>query len=190
MHKLLYSKCIWYNIKKLMREGGLLETYVRRAVIGDSKSLANIIVESWRSAYSDLIPKGEIARFLDKERRQKQFERFIEDNEIVLIGFYNGVPCGLTFANKDNDEKLENCGSIYSIYLLEEYWGKGLANKLMNEIVYILKEEGCKQVSLWVYEANTRAVRFYEKCGFKFDGTKKKSHFSNKPMELRYIRQI
>lgn len=156
----------------------------------DAEFLANIIVESWKSAYSNVIPKDEITKFLDKQRRQRQFEKFIEDEEIVLIAFYDEIPFGLVFANKDNDEQLKECGSIYSIYLLEEYWGKGLATKLMDVVINILKEEGCKQVSLWVYEVNTRARRFYEKCGFIFDGNKKHSHFSNKPIELRYIKQI
>jgi len=163
---------------------------IRKATKEDAESLANIIVESWKSAYSNVIPKDEITKFLDKQRRQRQFERFIEDEEIVLIGFYDEIPFGLVFANKDNDEQLKECGSIYSIYLLEEYWGKGLATKLMDVVINILKEEGCKQVSLWVYEVNTRARRFYEKCGFIFDGNKKHSHFSNKPIELRYIKQI
>ena len=163
---------------------------VREAVKSDSKDLANIIVESWKSAYRDIIPGDEMIRFLDKERRQKQFEKFIEDDEIVLIGFYNNIPCGLVFPNKENDEELEDCGSICSIYLLEEYWGKGLATKLMETVSSILKEYGCNKISLWVYEENKRAINFYEKSKFIFDGNKKESHFSNKPIELRYIRQI
>jgi len=163
---------------------------IRRAVTDDAKYLANIIVESWKATYINIIPEDEITKFLDKERRQKQFERFIEDGEIVLIGIFDGMPCGLVFANKDNDEQLAKCGSIYSMYFLKEYWGKGLGTKLMDEIINILKNEGCKQVSLWVYETNIRARNFYEKNGFIFDGTKKHSHFSNKPIELRYIKQI
>lgn len=163
---------------------------VRKAVKSDSKDLANIIVESWKSAYSDIIPKDEIVRFLDKEKREKQFERFIDDEEIVLIGLYNEKPCGLVFANKDNDEDLQDCGSIYSIYLLEECWGKGLASKLMDMATDILRECGCNNASLWVYEENKRAINFYEKYGFRYDGNKKYSRFSNKPIELRYIKQI
>lgn len=167
-----------------------MEYKVRKALMGDAESLANIIVESWKAAYSSIIPEDEMAKFLDKERRKKQFERFIENGEIILIGIYNNVPCGLIFGSKDNDEQLSECGSIYSIYFLKEYWGKGLATKLMDSFINILKGEGCKQVSLWVYEANIRARRFYEKCGFVFDGTKSHSHFSNKPIELRYIKGI
>lgn len=168
----------------------MLVSNLRKAIKSDSKDLANIIVESWKSAYSDIIPEDEIIRFIDKERRQKQFEKFIDDEEIVLIGFYNEIPCGLVFANKENDEELKECGSIYSIYLLEEYWGKGLATKLMETVTITLKEYGCNKISLWVYEENKRAINFYEKSNFIFDGNKKQSHFSNKPIELRYIKQI
>lgn len=163
---------------------------IRSAKKEDASSLANIIVESWKSAYSEIIPKDEITRYLDKDRRKIQFEKFIENGEIVLIGLLNEMPCGLVFANKDNDEGLENCGSIYSIYLLEETWGKGLSSKLMDETVEILKGEGCKKISLWVYEENLRARKFYEKHDFIFDGSKKYSRFSNKPLELRYIKYL
>lgn len=168
----------------------LLKIEVRKAEIADCDSLGHIIVESWRSTYSHIIPKDEIIKFLDKQKRKEQFERFIKNNEIVLIGTCDEIPFGFVFANNDNDEGLVDCGSIYSIYLLEEYWGKGLASKIMSEVICILKEEGCKQVSLWVYESNIRAIKFYEKSGFISDGTKKSSHFSNKPIELRYIKQI
>lgn len=167
-----------------------LKYEIRRAALDDASSLANIIVESWKSAYTDIIPADEMTKYLDKQRRQQQFERFIRDEEIVLICICEGAPCGLIFANKDNDEQLMECGSIYSIYFLEDYWGKGLSTKLMTEVINILRAKGCKQVSLWVYEANLRARHFYENCGFIFDGTKKYSHFSNKPIELRYIKQI
>ncbi|PNR97189.1 hypothetical protein [Petrotoga sp. 9PWA.NaAc.5.4] len=33
--------------------------------------------------------EDEMAKFLDKERRKRQFERFIENGEIILIGIYN-----------------------------------------------------------------------------------------------------
>ena len=167
-----------------------MDIRIRAAKKEDATSLANIIVESWKSAYSEIIPKDEITRYLDKDRRKIQFEKFIENGEIVLIGLLNEMPCGLVFANKDNDEGLENCGSIYSIYLLEETWGKGLSSKLMDQTIEILKEEGCKQISLWVYEENLRARKFYEKHDFIFDGSKKYSRFSNKPLELRYIKEL
>lgn len=163
---------------------------IRRAEIYDAKDLAHIILESWRSTYSDLIPEEEIKRYLDLERRRNQFERFISQGEIVLIGFIDNKPCGLAFANPDNDEGLEVCGSIYSMYTLEESWGMGLGKALMDNVIRELREAGCRKVLLWVYEENPRARKFYEKCGFSYDGKSKESHFSNSPLELRYIKDL
>jgi hypothetical protein len=67
----------------------ILEYEVRKALMEDTESLGNIIVESWKAAYSNIIPEDEMAKFLDKERRKRQFERFIENGEIILIGIYN-----------------------------------------------------------------------------------------------------
>lgn len=36
------------------------------------------------------------------------------------------MSCGLVFANKDSDEQLAKYCSIYLMYFLKEYWGKGL----------------------------------------------------------------
>lgn len=167
-----------------------MEYSVRTAIIEDASSLAHIIVESWRAAYMEIIPKDEISKYLDIQKRKSQFERYISHGEIVLIGLHNNIPCGLAFGNKENDEGLEKCGSIYSLYIMPEYWGSGIASKLMDNILEILKNQGCKKASLWVFEDNQRAINFYEKSGFYFDGSKKYSHFSNSPVERRYIKEI
>lgn len=51
-----------------------MDIRIRAAKREDDSSLANIIVESWKSAYSEIIPKDEITRYLDKDRRKIQFE--------------------------------------------------------------------------------------------------------------------
>ncbi|NQN50650.1 GNAT family N-acetyltransferase, partial [Streptococcus suis] len=42
-------------------------------------------------------------------------------------------------------------------------------------------------VSLWVLEGNTRAIAFYEKIGFQFDGVKKIVHLGAERIEHRMI---
>ena len=139
---------------------------IRRAEIYDAKDLAHIIVESWRSTYSDLIPEEEIKRYLDLERRRNQFERFISQGEIVLIGFIDNKPCGLAFANPDNDEGLEVCGSIYSMYTLEESWGMGLGKALMDNVIRELREAGCRKVLYGSMKRTQGPENFMRNAGF------------------------
>ena len=54
----------------------------------------------------------------------------------------------------------------FAISLYKEYRGQGIGTKLMEEMLYLLKEKGYKRASLAVQKANY-AVKMYENVGFK-----------------------
>jgi RimJ/RimL family protein N-acetyltransferase len=52
-----------------------------------------------------------------------------------------------------------------------EYWGKGYGTDAMNIILrFAFTELNLHRVSLTVFEYNPRAIRSYEKCGFRMEG--------------------
>ena len=52
-----------------------------------------------------------------------------------------------------------------------EYWGKGYGTDLMNLILrYAFTELNLRRVTLNVFEYNPRAIRSYEKVGFRHEG--------------------
>ena len=52
-----------------------------------------------------------------------------------------------------------------------EYWGKGYGTEAMKLIVqYAFMELGLYRVSLGLHAYNTRALKSYEKAGFRFEG--------------------
>lgn len=52
-----------------------------------------------------------------------------------------------------------------------EYWGKGYGHEAMSLILgYAFIELNLHRVSLGVFSYNTRAIRAYEKCGFRKEG--------------------
>ncbi len=53
------------------------------------------------------------------------------------------------------------------IDILEEYTGNGVCSKLMQALFEVLKEEKVPGICVLVDTNNKRAVRFYEKMGFK-----------------------
>ena len=53
------------------------------------------------------------------------------------------------------------------IDILEEYTGNGVGSKLMQALFEVLKEEKVPGICVLVDTNNKRAVRFYEKMGFK-----------------------
>ena len=52
-----------------------------------------------------------------------------------------------------------------------EYWSKGYGTDMMNLFLrFAFTEIGMERVSLGLYEYNPRALRSYEKCGFRLEG--------------------
>lgn len=52
-----------------------------------------------------------------------------------------------------------------AIYVLAEYWGKGIGAQLWASGLKRLVDQGYKVITLWVLAENQRAVRFYQGLG-------------------------
>ncbi|MEM7372173.1 MAG: GNAT family N-acetyltransferase [Bacteroidota bacterium] len=55
---------------------------------------------------------------------------------------------------------------LQRMYVLQAYWGKGVAHILMNHCIEFAQKESFSHLWLGVWEDNDRAIRFYEKYGF------------------------
>jgi RimJ/RimL family protein N-acetyltransferase len=81
-------------------------------------------------------------------------------------------------------QETEDGAEIVAIHSLPESWGTGLGHAMLTKA---LKQIGDRQVSLWAFQENTRARRFYEKHGFRWDGSRRVSEFDG-AVEVRYVR--
>ena len=66
-----------------------------------------------------------------------------------------------------------------------DYHGKGISSKFMIEIINKLKIEGIKRIDLCAEADNPKAIRFYEKMGFKLEAVLKK--YFRRENEDKYI---
>jgi ribosomal protein S18 acetylase RimI-like enzyme len=57
------------------------------------------------------------------------------------------------------------------VYTLEEVWGKGVGQLLLEAAISYAKREGKTWLWLGVWEHNVRAIRFYEKNGLRIFGS-------------------
>lgn len=67
---------------------------------------------------------------------------------------------------------------IINFYVLKQYLGLGYAQKLLDAILYYLKEKRVVDLTLEVRKSNTRAIRFYQKYRFK-DVAMRKHYYAN-----------
>ena len=139
---------------------------LRRAELADADALAHLHLDVWDDAYTGLMPQG----ILDdrRERVDERVERWrdilteprptwVAEDAEGLIGFASAGPA------RDND--VDDLLELYSLYVRASYWGAGVGYALLEETV------GDRAAYLWVLASNARAIGFYERQGFRLDGT-------------------
>lgn len=136
---------------------------------------------SWQEAYPGLVSDDYLSRMTLIKCEETAFRW--RDNIIIakdndrVIGFAG-------YGSRDTD--YPETGEIFALYVLSEYYGTGAAQQLMDAALRELQEYD--MVCLWVLKDNRRAIRFYEKCGFRPDGTEMYLDFLD-AKEMRMIRR-
>lgn len=69
--------------------------------------------------------------------------------------------------------------------MLADYHGQKVGYELMNAAFEKLATY--KHIAVWVLKGNERAIKFYEKYGFRFDGTEQEVKLGSPNTELRMI---
>ena len=119
--------------------------------------------KAWHEAYPGLVSDD----YLDKLTLEKCEKMAYSWTDNLIVAKDNGRVIGFVGFGDRGDEA-PGIGEIFAMYVLSEYYGTGVAQKLMEAGLRQL--EGYPKVCLWVLKDNKRAIRFYEKCGFSPDG--------------------
>ncbi|VSR93549.1 acetyltransferase, gnat family [Streptococcus pneumoniae] len=122
--------------------------------------------QMWREAYDDLLP-AEFQETMTLERC-RLFSQKYPENTLIAIGDLKVV--GFISYGNFRDETMQ-AGEIIALYVLKDYYGKGIAQKLMKAALTALNH--FSEIFLWVLKDNKRAIAFYQKMGFTFDGQEK-----------------
>lgn len=164
---------------------------IKYATIKDAYTLAEIHSSSWKIAYKGIVPDEVLDNFT-VAKRQKAFEQALKDGrEENAIIFKESKPAGLICLGKCRDsDKDYTCGEIWGIYLHPDYWNMGIGFRLISWGLEELTKRGYKRATLWVLEDNLIAREFYQKVGFKHDGTIKEIKVGKVLNEYRYEKSL
>ena len=167
-----------------------MEIIFRSMLPEDAYEFSACNISSWRSAYKGIVP-DEVLDNLSLEARAEKNKQYLNEKKEnpYYCAVYDKKIIGNLVINKSRDEDKPNTGEIIAFYLIEEFWGKGYGRKMMDYAIETLKNMGYNEIILWVLEENHRARKFYEKCGFVFDGTKKEIIIGKPLIEIRYTKR-
>ena len=115
------------------------------------------------------------------EQRIKTFPShfILLEHEGTPIGFVNGAVLDARYIEDEMYERTDSHNergayqSVYGLDVLPEYRGRGLAHKLMAQLIDQAKKEGRRGVTLTCLDEK---IGFYETMGFKNEGVSASTH--------------
>lgn len=160
---------------------------IRHVERGDAPELASVHVGAWLAAYRGLMPDA----FLDEINLDDWQARWAErlggpELPPVRVAVRDGTMVGFCLvATPSRDEDADDdFAEVVALNVRPDAWRSGVGTALMRDALDRFRSDGWRSVSLWVADGNERAVRFYERLGFEFDGATT-THEASGARELR-----
>jgi GNAT superfamily N-acetyltransferase len=153
---------------------------VRRAVAKDVGPVSKVHVSSWQAGYRGLIPDA----YLDALRPEEHARRytfgsggpdvpvtFVAEAERAIRGF-STVGVTATGAGR--------CiGELLALYVDPGFWGQGYGTALLTVARDHLAQSTAVEALVWIIKGNLRAQQFYERDGWRLDGTCRRESYGD-----------
>lgn len=163
--------------------------YLRPASPGDELVVADIHVRSWQEAYAKLLP-AQLLNALDPAQRAARYT-FDDENRVTILAVEEDRVCGFATIGPARDSDAASCGELMSIYLDPASLGRGIGRMLIAGARARLSARAFPDAVLWVMVGNERAMRFYERDGWRPDGSQRRIDVQGVVVsEVRYRRPL
>jgi ribosomal protein S18 acetylase RimI-like enzyme len=131
---------------------------------------------AFRAAFGHLFNKKiELEEYLDYTYSVEKIACSLKkENNIYFLALVDGLPAGFAKVKRHSlNEQLDSFSQaeLQKLYVLQQFHGKGVADALLQAILEFTSSIEAECLWLDTHVSNERAIRFYEKHGFKKEGT-------------------
>lgn len=137
--------------------------------------------KSWQETYTGLID----AAYLERLTLEKCVDMAYRWTDNILVAKDGERVIGFVGYGAYRGEALPGHGEVIAIYVLADYQGRKVGYELMNAALDQLSDY--KKIAVWVLKGNDGAIRFYERYGFRGDGTESEISLGTPNQEIRMI---
>ncbi len=148
---------------------------IRQAVPGDGPALSVLGSATMLETYADKVPGADILAHCSNHHSVVTYEAWLADPGVTtwLAESATGAPVGYlvlmpTILAAASPADLE----VQRIYVLSSFHGAALGHALMRLAIAEAASHGAPRLVLGVMKANTRAVAFYKRQGFRVIGAR------------------
>ena len=148
------------------------KTEIRKANKNDAEYIALLgrvtFTETFGHLYRD---PQDLLNYYDLTFSVDKIEKSLDKPDNVFwIAFVNRLPVGYAKLKLNSGSEFINSDSVcqlQKIYVLKDFLSTGIGYKLQEQLLDKAKELKFEQIWLSVLNDNERAIRFYEKNGFR-----------------------
>ena len=134
----------------------------------EMEGLAQVHFQSWQETY-----RGQLSDdYLNQLSYEKCFAIARRWPENTLVALDGDTVVGFAKYGACEDQDLCNTGEIKALYVLASHQKKKIGYRLMQQVIACMPQYA--SIALWVLKGNQKAIDFYLRCGFSFDGKEKK----------------
>jgi GNAT superfamily N-acetyltransferase len=151
----------------------------------DAEALGRVHAQCWHETYDHLISKAALERVSPRRLAELWTHWALQGPEFRMsAALVDGGIVGFVGSGPARDRDAPRNRELYFLYLLHEYHGTGLGQRLFDAAL----EQG-EPSYLWVAEDNPRAHRFYVRNGYTLDGATHTEPFLGEQLtEVRFVR--
>lgn len=138
---------------------------IENAKVEDAKVLTN----HWNKVIRETkyLSRGDRDGDFDEEDTVDFIKDYLEADKVVyLVARYKNKIVGDGHLDACLFKQRMNHRCDIGVSILKDYWGLGIAGRIMSCLVEIANKEGFEQIELNVAENNNRAIELYESFGF------------------------
>ena len=131
---------------------------IRKATKKDWDRYYKIVVEKFEDKGDKVPPINDIKKEFDRTLSSKEDNLIFAEFNDVVIGYLHG---------KLKQNYWSSGGSIEYLFVSKKFRRRGIATKLINEFVSLMKKKNFVKVTLMVNLKNKNAEKLYKKLGFE-----------------------
>ncbi len=148
----------------LLKNGQIL--VLRNPIPDDAENMIQYLNAVGGESDNLLFGKDEFR--LTVEQEKEHIKNMNQDlNSLMLLGLVENHIVSVSQIASSNRKRIAHNSEV-AISVKKEYWGIGIGNAVMNELIRFGKENtAIKNISLGVRADNHHAIKLYEKVGFE-----------------------
>jgi ribosomal protein S18 acetylase RimI-like enzyme len=148
---------------------------IRRATAADAEMLAGLALQIFLDTFAAQNDPADVELHVQAHYGRKIQAGELEDPSLTyLVAEVNSEPVGFAMLGEprsDSCRSMDRPIELFRFYVHRDWHGKGVAVPMMQAVYEEARARGGRTICLSVWQKNPRAIRFYEKIGYRIAGT-------------------